>query len=73
MSSVDKIIEGLGYDEALAELRSILEALDGEAVDVDKLASQVERADLLIHHCRSRIDAARLQVEQVVEALVEED
>jgi exodeoxyribonuclease VII small subunit len=63
----------LGYDEALAELRSILEALDGEAVDVDKLASQVERADLLIHHCRSRIDAARLQVEQVVEALVEED
>jgi exodeoxyribonuclease VII small subunit len=62
-------VEELGYDAALGELQEILVGLEGEAFDVDRLAAQVARADELLRHCRSRLDAARLQVERVVEAL----
>ncbi|HJP16802.1 MAG TPA: exodeoxyribonuclease VII small subunit [Acidimicrobiales bacterium] len=62
----------LRYEDALAELQTILNALEEESVDVDLLASQVARADELIRHCRDRIDAARLQVDRVVDALEQE-
>lgn len=56
----------LGYADAVAELESILEGLESEAVDVDVLATRVQRAAALIRHCRSKIGDARLHVEQVV-------
>ncbi len=54
------------YAEALDEVQEILAALESDATDVDLLAERVQRADLLIRHCRSRLDDARLRVEQVV-------
>jgi len=56
----------LGYAEALAELDSILRDLERPDVDVDVLATKVERAAALIEVCRDRIGRARLQVEKVV-------
>lgn len=56
----------LGYAEALAELEQILARLEGDDLDVDRLADDVARAADLVRHCRDRIDAARLQVERVV-------
>ena len=58
-----------GYAAALAELQQILATLESETTDVDQLADRVQRADVLIRHCRSRLDDARLRVEQVVAAL----
>ena len=58
--------EAIGYAEAMAELEQILRDLEGDDLDVDKLASRVERASLLISLCRERIGAARVQVERVV-------
>ena len=57
---------GLGYAEAMAELESILRALEDDDLDVDVLAARVARAAELIRWCRARITGARLQVEQVV-------
>ena len=54
------------YAEALDEVQEILAALESDATDVDLLAERVQRADLLLRHCRSRLDDARLRVEQVV-------
>ena len=51
------------------ELQQILATLESETTDVDQLADRVQRADVLIRHCRSRLDDARLRVEQVVAAL----
>jgi exodeoxyribonuclease VII small subunit len=34
----------LGYAQALAELEEILDALEDDTVDVDRLATQVQRA-----------------------------
>ena len=59
-------LEGLGYGDALGELEEILDELEGEAVDVDRLGERVRRAAALIRLCRSRIDAAQLEIEQVV-------
>ena len=58
-----------GYAEALAELEAILRELEGEAVDIDLLGERVRRAATLIRLCRSRIDTARMEIEQVVAEL----
>jgi exodeoxyribonuclease VII small subunit len=57
---------GPGYAEALAELEAILVSLENADLDVDVLGAKVARAAELIRHCRTRIGAARLEVEQVV-------
>ena len=58
-----------GYADALDELQSILATLESNTADVDLLAERVQRAELLIRHCRSRLDDARFRVEQVVTGL----
>lgn len=70
MNSEHQEADGLpGYADALDELQGILASLESEATDVDQLAERVQRADVLIRHCRSRLENARLRVEQVVAAL----
>jgi exodeoxyribonuclease VII small subunit len=59
----------IGYAEALAELETILNELERPDVDVDVLASKVQRASELIRICRDRIGNARMQVEKVVGGL----
>ena len=59
----------IGYADAMAELESILDDLDDDDLDVDLLASRVERASTLIQVCRDRIGAAKVQVERVVASL----
>lgn len=59
----------IGYADAMAELESILDDLEDDDLDVDVLASRVERAAELITLCRDRIGAARVQVEKVVASL----
>ncbi len=61
--------ELVGYSAALKELQEILSELESENVDVDRLASRVEQAGILIHLCQERLAAAELQVERVVDAL----
>lgn len=64
--------ENIGYAEALQELEAILEELEEEDVDVDKLANHVQRASQLIELCRDRIGNAKLQIEEVVKGLAKE-
>ena len=62
-----------GYAEALAELETILAQLERADVDVDVLAAQVQRAAALIAFCRDRIGNARMQIEQAVARLGDDD
>jgi exodeoxyribonuclease VII small subunit len=61
--------EEFGYAEALKELETILAELERTDVDVDVLASRVERASELIRLCRDRIGNAKLQIDNVVNGL----
>jgi exodeoxyribonuclease VII small subunit len=56
----------IGYADAVAELGSILAALDDEHLDIDVLGDHVARAAELIAVCRERISVARLRVDQIV-------
>jgi len=58
-----------GYADSLDELQEILASLESEATDVDQLVERVQRADVLIRHCRSRLEDARFRVDQVVASL----
>jgi exodeoxyribonuclease VII small subunit len=53
----------------MEELEAIVERLEHDDLDVDRLASDVARAAELVAICRTRIEAARLQVQQVVDDL----
>ncbi|MGA0878118.1 MAG: exodeoxyribonuclease VII small subunit [Ilumatobacteraceae bacterium] len=64
-----KKTDEIGYASALKELESILNELEKPDVDVDVLASKVERASELIHLCRERINNAQLQIEKAVDGL----
>jgi exodeoxyribonuclease VII small subunit len=55
-----------GYAEAMREIESILSELDSSSIDVDVLATKVERASFLITWCNERITAAQLTVDTLV-------
>jgi exodeoxyribonuclease VII small subunit len=65
----DAPTDGIGYAEALAELDVILEEIEGDDVDVDVLATRVQRAAELLRVCRARITAAKDEVGQIVAEL----
>jgi exodeoxyribonuclease VII small subunit len=62
-------VDQLTYQQADAELEAILERLEHDQPDVDRVADDVARAAELIVYCRTRISAARLKVDQVVAEL----
>lgn len=67
----DADLPSLSYSEALAELEAILDELDGDEVDVDRLGAQVARAADLIRLCRERVSEARLSIESIVAEVAE--
>lgn len=57
---------GMGYAAAMAELEAILAELEGDDLDVDALGRKVARAAELIGWARTRIVAARAEIDQIV-------
>ncbi|HRW37376.1 MAG: exodeoxyribonuclease VII small subunit [Acidimicrobiales bacterium] len=64
--------EQLTYAEAVTELDAILDRLEHDEPDVDRVATDVARASALIAHCRERIASARLRVDEVAGSLAPE-
>ena len=58
--------EPSGYAEAMREVETILGELDSNNVDVDVLATKVQRASYLISWCKDRIASAQLTVDTLV-------
>lgn len=61
----EKPIEGLTYEEALAELEEIVSALEGEQSQLDESIKLFERGQALAAHCGALLEAAELKVKQV--------
>ena len=57
------------YEQAMAELEAILERIESEEVDVDRLAEELRRAAELLEICRGKIRRAEVEVTQIVQAL----
>ena len=58
-----------GYGAAMAELEAILDELEGDQLDVDRLAERVQRASELLKICRTRIARAQQDVDRIVSDL----
>jgi exodeoxyribonuclease VII small subunit len=60
-----KPIEDLTYEESLAELEQIVEALEGEQNPLDDAMKLYERGQALVTHCGALLDAAQLKVQEL--------
>lgn len=56
------------YVNAILEIEEILRSLDTENVDIDRLATDVQKAAELIDFCRDRLASAQTEVERIVSA-----
>lgn len=61
------------FSQALEELESILERIDGDDTDIDQLGDELRRATELLEVCRSKIRRAELEVSQIVDRLGADD
>jgi exodeoxyribonuclease VII small subunit len=61
------------YREAIAELETILRALETDAIDVDDLTTRVERSAELIRLCRHKLRHAEASLDRVFDSLDEDD
>jgi len=62
---VEKSIEELTYEEALAELEEIVSALEGEQNRLEEAIQLFERGQALAARCGVLLEAAELKVKQV--------
>lgn len=56
----------ISYSEAIQEVEAILEKLNNEELDVDKLAAEVKRAAELIGLCKEKLRKAEGEVAKVI-------
>lgn len=57
------------FTDAMQELEAILNRIDNDTVDVDKLAMELRRATELLELCRGKIRKAEVEVAQIVQKL----
>lgn len=59
----------IGFGAAIRELEAILAGIEGEEVDLDRLADELKRAAGLLELCRAKIRKAEVEVTQIVQQL----
>ena len=55
----------LSFEEALAELESIVESMEGEQLPLEKLVAQYESGSALLKHCESVLNSAQKRIELI--------
>jgi exodeoxyribonuclease VII small subunit len=61
------------FGAAMGELEEILRRIEGEEVDVDRLAEELRRAAELLELCRAKIRKAEVEVTQIVQGLEDDE
>jgi exodeoxyribonuclease VII small subunit len=64
-SSPAKSVESLSYEQAFAELESIVAALENEQRSLDESMALYERGQALVKRCAKILDKAELKVKQL--------
>ena len=60
------------YSIALEALQEILNELESDQVDIDQLTKKVERANVLLQKCQTRLTSTQIQIENIIETLNED-
>lgn len=61
--------EEIGFGDAVRELEKILRRIEGEEIDLDRLAAELKRATALLEVCRGKVRRAEIEVSQIVDAI----
>ena len=61
----EKPVEELSYEEALAELEGIVEALEDGQNQLDESMKLFERGQALVVHCGALLESAQLKVQKL--------
>ncbi len=64
-----KPVNELSYNEAISQLGQIINAMQAENCDIDKLAAYTRRATELITECRRRLTATDEELAQILKTL----
>lgn len=59
-------VSGLSFEQALAELESIVARLEGGQVDLEESIGIYERGSQLKAHCEAKLKEAHAKVEKIV-------
>ena len=62
----DPSIAALSFDEAFAELRTVVAQLEAGGLSLEDTIARTERADALNRHCEKLLGEAELRVRQLV-------
>ena len=73
MSEPDQTAAEPSFRAAMDELEGILERIEGEEIDIDRLAEELRRAAQLLDVCRGKIRKAEVEVTQIVQSLEQQD
>ncbi|HET9211748.1 MAG TPA: exodeoxyribonuclease VII small subunit [Thermoanaerobaculia bacterium] len=65
----EPVTETPSFRAAMDELEGILERIEGEEIDIDRLAEELRRAAVLLDLCRGKIRKAEVEVTQIVQSL----
>jgi exodeoxyribonuclease VII small subunit len=64
-------LQNLNFEDAFAELESIVQRLEEGDLKLDEAMALFERGMALTAHCNSRLDSAELRVQQLMSAISE--
>jgi exodeoxyribonuclease VII small subunit len=64
--SLDGDLAGLSFEQALAELETIVSRLESGQAPLEQSIDLYERGATLKAHCEKKLEAARLKVEKIV-------
>jgi exodeoxyribonuclease VII small subunit len=66
-AAIQSTIDAMSFEQALAELESIVRELESGQGDLDKAIVDYERGTQLKDHCMKKLGAARLKVEKIMQ------
>ncbi|MDA0303926.1 MAG: exodeoxyribonuclease VII small subunit [Bacteroidetes bacterium] len=57
------------FDDALAELRQLMQLLEGDDISIDTLTQSIRRASILLKHCQKQLQATEDEVKILIQEL----
>lgn len=57
------------FDDALSELRELMQLLEGDDISIDTLTRTIRRASILLKHCQKQLQATEEEVKVLIQEL----
>ena len=57
------------FDDALKELRELMQILEGEDISIDTLTQSIRRAAVLLKHCQKELNSTEEEVKSLIQEL----